>query len=416
MAHTTPTRQLNEVRWWLYLLIGGAAAIALLAAYLFRAPNASAAPAATPISVTIWLQSSDGAGLSGGIASYYSGGWQTVGTTDDRGAVTANLLPGTYQFSMVYNGTSEHQTVTIAEPNLDNIWNIGPDASVIRYWRGSEVIPFQTVAVSVDLRNGRPLSGGVAAFYSTLDSTWQTIGTTGDSGRVTTQMLPGTYDFSMIYNGTGNLQYATIAQPKSNSPLSFLSLGQSQDTHQTVTFHAVTVTVQLRNNDVPLGGGVAAWYSTVDSAWQPIGTTGANGVTPESVQMLPGSYSFSVVYNGTGELQYVTIAAPNQPGDQDASQSVTFHAVAVYIQLQNGSTPLSGGVAAWYSTVDNAWQTIGTTGANGITTTSVLLLPGSYNFSVVYGGSGYHTYQTIVEPDPTTGDNSVQYVVFNITP
>jgi len=58
------------------------------------------ASATTTIDVTVQLRDSNGIGLSGGVVEYYSGGWQSFGSTNGTGEATKGLPSGTYAFRM----------------------------------------------------------------------------------------------------------------------------------------------------------------------------------------------------------------------------------------------------------------------------------------------------------------------------
>jgi hypothetical protein len=109
--------------------------------------------------------------------SYASGSWLSFGTTGN-GAVSKQMLPGSYQFRMQYGGGTTYITQ-----------NIGLNPTVL----------FQTTLVSVRFvdGSGAGLSGGVVSYAS---GSWLSFGTTGN-GAVSKQMLPGSYQFRMQYGG-----------------------------------------------------------------------------------------------------------------------------------------------------------------------------------------------------------------------
>ncbi|WP_214626228.1 Ig-like domain-containing protein [Paenibacillus agaridevorans] len=139
------------------------------------------------VNVAVQLKNSLGEPQNYGLAKYYAGSWRTMGATVD-GEVRAELLPGNYTFSMTHEGTY-HQFAQ----------HIGNNATV----------EFQTVNVTVQLKDslGEPLSNGLAKYYA---GSWRTIGTTVD-GEVHTELLPGTYSFSMTYSNKYTQKAANIA-------------------------------------------------------------------------------------------------------------------------------------------------------------------------------------------------------------
>jgi hypothetical protein len=220
--------------------------------------------------VTIELKNSTGALMDTGTASYYAGGWHDLGDTSG-GKVAVEMLPGSYSFAMTYNGTRQ-------QFNGQAVAN------------GSTVV-FQTTGVTVQLQRSTgenpPLSGGTASYYA---GGWHTIGTTDDNGQTTVEMLPGSYSFAMTFNGTREQKNAVnVSGPTTN-----------------VTFQTVLVSVLLRTPD---GQGpitdVDASASYYAGGWHTVTTN--NGYAP--FLMLPGNYSFAMVYKGTREqLNNVTVS------------------------------------------------------------------------------------------------------------
>jgi hypothetical protein len=68
--------------------------------------------------------------------------------------------------------------------------------------------------------------------------------------------------------------------------------------------------------------------------------------------------------------------------------------VTVKLQSSNG-TPVSGGLVKYYA---SGWQTIGTTDATG--STSKELLPGTYSFTMSYGGASVTQNVDITTTNP----------------
>lgn len=274
-------------------------------------------PVSTPITtVSVSLSDSTGAPLDGGVASYYAGGWHTIGTTDADGAVDAQIPPGSYSFAMTYNGTRQQ---------LDAQPVAGSSSSVA----------FQTSDLAVKLASstGAALDAGVASYYA---GSWHTIGTTS-AGLAHVQMLPGNYSFAMTYNGTRQQLDKQAVSGSSSS----------------VTFTTSDVTVHLNSSTgAPLDGGAASYYA---GSWHTIATT-TNGVV--DVQMLPGSYSFAMTYQGTRQQ------LDAQPVSGTAS-TVAFTTGQVH--------SASGTATAYYA---GAWRPF---------TQDAQLLAGTYTFSFTDG-------------------------------
>jgi len=120
--------------------------------------------------VTVQLQDSSGAPLSGGTVRVYSGGWKVLGTTDATGQVVATLDPGTYTFRMTYGSASIEKTQDVS---------------------GGAPVVFSTVAVRVELRDssgnlGTLPSEGVVNYYA---SCWPSFGSTS-AGVVNQELFP----------------------------------------------------------------------------------------------------------------------------------------------------------------------------------------------------------------------------------
>jgi hypothetical protein len=229
--------------------------------------------------VTIRLVDSNGNGIQGGSASYYSGGWQTIpGTTDVNGEITVEMETlKIYTFRMNYEGSS-----------IDQSQDVSTDPIVV----------FQTQEVTVELRdsNNNLMDQGEVKYYA---SGWQDAGTTS-GGQVTLQLLPKQYSFRMYYVGA--------------------SLDKNQDisADPAVIFQMVLITVELRdnaNNLILTDSGEAKYYA---SGWKVFGTTTSGQVQKE---LLPRSYSFRMIFEGNSK---------------DQSQDVNADPVVIF-QMDSGS-------------------------------------------------------------------------------
>ncbi len=125
------------------------------------------------IQVSLTLQSSTGATLSGG-AQYYATSWNTFGSGTTP--ATMELLSGTYTFRASYGGATQDQSQNVAT---------------------NPVVTFHTVLVTMKLLSstGAVLSGG-AQYYAT---SWGTFGTGVTS--CTMELLPKSYTFRFSYGG-----------------------------------------------------------------------------------------------------------------------------------------------------------------------------------------------------------------------
>jgi len=134
--------------------------------------------------------------------------------------------------------------------------------------------PGVTPSVKVQLKdsNGNPLAGATVDYY---DAGWKTFGTTDAAGMASKPLPDKSYTFGINYEGTRTVK----TQHTGLAPL--------------VTFQTVNVKVQLKDSQGnPLDGGAASYYG---GSWRAIGTT-VNGEV--SKQLLPGSYTFAMNYEG----------------------------------------------------------------------------------------------------------------------
>ncbi|WP_271752263.1 stalk domain-containing protein [Cohnella sp. JJ-181] len=285
---------------------------------------------ADPDTVTVELKSSGGDPLAGAAVSYYDAGWHTFGTTDAAGVATKTLPDKSYTFHIEYEGTAQDKTQ-----------HTGTDP----------LVAFQTVNAKVRLKDslGNPLSGGTASYYGT--GGWKPFGSIA-GGEVAKELLPGNYTYSVSYEGTS------------------ASKAQNTGTDPVVAFQTVKAKVQLKDSQGnPLSDATASYYGS--EGWKSFGSvTGGEA----SKELLPGSYTFHVDYEGTKSDKTQQIGT---------DPVVVFQTVKAVVQLKNQQGyPLSGGVVSYYGA--NSWQTFGTTVGG---TASKQLLPGSYTFAMNYGGA-----------------------------
>ncbi|KRE64631.1 OmpL47-type beta-barrel domain-containing protein [Paenibacillus sp. Soil750] len=203
--------------------------------------------------VKVQLKDSTGNPLNGGVVKYYDGGWKDFGVTDALGNASKSLQDKGYTFGITYEGTYK-----------EIVQHTGTDAVVV----------FQTVKAKVQLKDslGNPLDSGTVKYYA---GSWRTIGNTS-GGEISKEVLPSSYTFGMTYGG----RYKEIVQNTGTDPV--------------VVFQTVKVTVQVKDSHGNLlDGGTASYYA---GSWQTIGVTTGGGISKE---LLPGSYTFGMTYNGT---------------------------------------------------------------------------------------------------------------------
>ena len=289
----------------------------------------------SPNMVTVQLKDSTGNPLSGGVVQYYSGGWQTFGTTDASGQVSKQLSPGSYTFSMTYSFARQEKSQNIAT---------------------NPTVVFQTTRVTIQLKdsNGTLMDPGTVQYYS---GGWRDIGSTS-GGQVSKELLPLTYTFSMTYG--------FARQEKS----------QNVATNPRVVFQTTRVTVELRDSANGLmDTGTVQYYS---GGWRDIGSTSGGQVTKE---LLPGSYTFSMNYAFARQEKAQNIAT---------NPTVVFQTISATVQLKDSTGALMDtGTVQYYS---GGWRDIGSTSGGQV---SKELLPGSYTFSMNYAFARQEKAQNI---------------------
>jgi YD repeat-containing protein len=289
----------------------------------------------SPNMVTVQLKDSTGNPLSGGVVQYYSGGWQTFGTTDASGQVSKQLSPGSYSFSMTYSFARQEKSQDIAT---------------------NPTVVFQTTRVTVQLKDsaGGLMDTGTVQYYS---GGWRDIGSTS-GGQVTKELLPGSYTFSM--------NYAFARQEKA----------QNIASNPTVVFQTVSAMVQLKDSTGALiDTGTVQYYS---GGWRDIGTTSGGQVSKE---LLPLTYTFSMNYSFARQEKAQNIAT---------NPTVVFQTISATVQLKDSTGALMDtGTVQYYS---GGWRDIGATSGGQV---NKELLPLTYTFSMTYGFARQEKSQNI---------------------
>ena len=349
--------------------------------------------------VTVQLLDSTNKGLAGGVVQYYSGGWQTFGTTAGvDGKVDKDLPDGTYTFQVSYAGASMQKSQNVAS---------------------DPVVVFQTKLVTMKLLDSAgttELSGG-AQYYA---NGWKTFG----NGTTTTTMelLPLTYTFQVSYAGASMQKSQNVA----SDPV--------------VVFQTKLVTMKLLGSTGELAGG-AQYYA---NGWKTFG----NGTTTTTMEMLPLTYTFQVSYAGasmqksqnvasdpvvifqatkvtlqfSGQIQYyaggwkpfnkplMNLLPGTYTFKFDAYQmnitvsgSEMTKSIVIAKLLNSSGGGISGGAAQYY---DGGWKVMGTTGSNGVLLYAIDGLKGTLSFIMTYGGASVEKSQNIATDS---------YVVFQTT-
>jgi hypothetical protein len=148
-----------------------------------------------------------------------------------------------------------------------------------------------------------------------------------------------------------------------------------------VDFNTVSVSMNLLNSDsIALESSNAEYYA---NGWQVFG----DGVTSESIELLPQDYNFRVSYAGGSETKHQDISS-------DAN--VVFETLPVTVNLfnSNGNALTSENVI--YSNDGNNWMQFG----SGITPQTIELLTDDYTFRPLYAGA-------TIDKDQNVGDDAV---------
>ena len=208
-----------------------------------------------------------------------------------------------------------------------------------------------TVTVTLLASNGSGLSGAVVQYYS---GSWKAFGTTGSDGTAKLALASGTYNF--------RISWAGATQQKS----------QNVGTNPNVVFQTTLVTVKLVSSaNVQLSGG-AQYYA---GSWKTFG----GGTTTTTMELLPLTYSFQVTYAGSSQQKSQNVAS---------NPNVVFQTTLVTVRLLSSTgAELSGGVQ-YYA---GGWKTFGA----GTTTTTMELLPNTYNFQITYAGASQQKSQNV---------------------
>ncbi|KRE59915.1 cadherin-like beta sandwich domain-containing protein [Paenibacillus sp. Soil750] len=303
-----------------------------------RALSGNETPPAT--AVTVALKDSTGQPLSGGVVSYYDGGWKEFGVTDTSGSVSKPLPNKNYTFAIIYEGTRNE----LAQ-------NTGT----------SPIITFQTVNVNVQFTNsqGLPHGEGTVSYYG---GGWRSFGSIS-AGTVHKELLAGSYTFAINYDGAINEKVQNIGM----NPL--------------LVFQTAQVKVTLKNSlGSPLSGGSISYYA---GSWKSLGVTNSAGEAGK--ELLANTYTFSMNYEGTlnQKVQHV-----------GSDPTVAFQTVRVTAQLKDEQGNPLDGTLSYYG---GSWRTFG---ATTIGEASKELLAGTYTLSAITGGTRKEIIANTVT-DPT---------------
>ena len=369
---------------------------------------------ASTVTVKVTVKDSNEAGIGGVPVEYYTGSWQSFGTTDSSGLASKDLAGGTYYFRVTYahntqqinqdinsNNNVVFQTTHVtlylknhlgstdlpgsgAEYYVDTWYTLGTgntpaemellpgsypfhvsyehatQQQTVAVSGKSTDFVFQTALVTIELNdhNGNALSGSTKVQY--YSGAWYDFASSATPS--SKELLPGSYSFSVNYAGARNERWQTVSGSTT-----------------TVAFKTTLVTIVLNDhNDVALvpGGTNTQYYP---GTWTNFG----GGTTPSSMEILPGYYAFHLTYKTSTQQQWVTISV----GTQDVTFKTTL--VTMKVLASDHTTELSGTSPQYYT---GNWYDFGT---NGHTTDSMELLPANYAFHVTYNGLTQQQWQDV---------------------
>jgi hypothetical protein len=232
---------------------------------------------------------------------------------------------------------------------------------------GSFEVTVPAVIVKLLASNGNGLSGGVVQYYS---GGWKLFGTTGSDGTVSKPLpsgaSPGTYSFQISYAGATQ------------------QISQNIGTNPTVVFQTTLVTMKLLSSTNTELGGAAQYYA---GSWKTFG----GGTTTTTMELLPLTYNFQISYAGAGQQKSQNVAS---------NPNVVFQTTLVTMSLISSTNDQLSGGAYYYA---GSWKIFGA----GTTTTSMELLPLTYNFGISYAGAGQQKSQNVAS-DPNVVFRTVQ--------
>ena len=332
------------------------------------------AASATDPNVTIRVRQDDGTtAVSGVSASYATSSWYFIGVTDGTGTVSKSIPAGTYNFKVVYRGTSSTQSVTVS---------------------GDMTIDFYTTKVVVTtLDNAGSNLDGVSISYA--GGSWYGIGSTS-AGTVSAQLFPGSYDFRAFYRGTATTHTSNV-------------LGDGISSGSTTNIPAFyTTKVNLTTFDDGGNNLDGASVSYASGSWYNVGSTVSGTV---SAQLYPGSYNFKAFYRGTAASQTGNVLGDGVTGGV-STNIPAFYTTKVSINVSSCSGTNVPGVNLSYAS--GSWYGLGNTDALGNVEAQVF--PGTYNFKAHYRGTS-ETQSVNVSGDGVSANSntSVSYKPTTVT-
>ncbi len=308
-----------------------------------------------PASVTVTVRNAGGVAQVGMSVTPYTG-TTFVGptrTTDGSGQVIFPLMPGSYRFKVVVNGTS--------------YWSGASNTCILPGCNTDAVTVPVSLPVTVRNANGVAQIGVTVQAFSGSTSVGSTR-TTDGSGQVIFQLPAGSYRFKTVVNGT------SFWSGTSNTCI------LPACTSDSITVPAsVTVTVRNAAGVAQSGLKVSIYNMTAFAG----STKTTNGSGQAVFQVFPGNYRFKAVVNGVSYWSGTSNTCI-LPGCSSDTVSVPAP-VTVTVKNANGVGQV-GATVSLYNLTTFAGSTRTT---NGSAQAVFQLLPGSYRFKTVVNGVSY---------------------------
>jgi len=311
---------------------------------------------------------------SGGSGSDgWSGAQPLASTGTSIGPISAT---GSYSYTLTCSGAGGSAAKTITVIVSTN--NTPPAVSV-----NIDVAPAQIVA-----GNSAALTWSTAnANTCTASGSWSgsqpLLGTNVSTGTLNTA---GTYTYSLTCTGAGGSTLAAATLNVTAAPASINTLSASPTSvlnggSSTLTWTSVNATSCAASG----GSGADGWSGTV--------ATSSNGMTVGPISPA-GTYTYTLICNGPGgnsapQSVNVTATSPTQPPATVTGFFVTPSTTIQVLQSASLSWSTSGATSctATGGTGTDGWNgSVGTASAG--TSTGLILLPGTYTYTLTCNGPG----------------------------
>ena len=305
---------------------------------------------------TVKIVDNNGKPIAGQTVNFKIGGSSYNRTTDENGIakLSINLNPGTYTIISTYNGFSVENSITVLPILIENM-------DIVKYYRNGTAY-----TVTVLDGNGNPLSGRTVVL-NIKGVFYERVSDENGVAKLSINLNPGNYIITAMYNNMQVANTITVLPVISNN--SNVALYYRNGT-------AYTVTV-LDGNGNPVSGETVVFningvfYERVSDA---------NGVAKLSINLNPGTYIITAIYNNMQIANNITVlpVMVNHSNIVKYYRNGTAYTVTV---LDGNGNPVSGETVVFningvfYERVSDA---------NGVASLSINLNPGNYIITAMY--------------------------------